>query len=136
MVCSKQLLGGGLQGSGVTTLLGPGYPPEASMTRTILRNQLNCQSHRHHHRRLQQSVHSDNDGTFGSIRMFEGQHPFTCPSRRTTVEDLILEFHRMGCHTLQACNTGAQPRETKPTSPPTQCAHSHMYMYGVPGTAS
>lgn len=136
VVCSKSPSGGGLRCSGVTTLLGPGYPPAASMTRTILRNEPNCQSHRHHHSRLQQSVHSDINGSFGSNTMFEGQHPFTSPPGRTTVEDLILEFHRMPCHTLQACNTGAQPRETEPTpSPPTQCArtqHVHVRSTGAP----
>lgn len=65
-----------------------------------------------------------------------GATPLHMPPARTTVEDLILEFHRMGCHTLRACNTGAQPRETQPTpSPPTQCActqHVHGRSTGAP----
>lgn len=59
------------------------------MTRTILRNELNCQSHRHHHHRLQQSVHSDNNGSFGSNTHVRGATPLHMPPGRTTVEDLI-----------------------------------------------
>lgn len=136
VVCSKQWLGGGLGCSGVTTLLGPGYPPEASMTRTILRNELNCQSHRHHHHRLQQSVHSDNNGSFGSNTHVRGAIPLHMPPGRTTVEDLIRVPSHGLSHAAGLQHGSPTTGDKAHTSPPTQGAFTHMYLYGVPGAAS
>lgn len=126
VVCSKQWLGGGLECSGVTTLLGPGYPPEANMTRTILRNELNCQSHRHHHHRLQQAVHSDNNGSFGSNTHVRGAISLHMPPGRTTVEDLIRVPSHGLSHAAGLQHGSPTTGDKAHTSPPTQGAFTHM----------
>lgn len=143
MVCSKQPSGGGLHCSGATRLLGLlGIHQTASMTRTILRSELNCQSHHHHHRRLQQSVHSDINGSFGvqyAYARSRGNTPSHVPPGRTTVEHLILEFHRMACHTLQACKlqrgspTTGGKAHSKSTHSNGPVSVRDMCMYGPPG---
>ena len=138
--------GGGLlqaavgRGSGVlgsNHAAGSWYPPEANMTtynsphRTIANRititTAGCCS---------QSipVSTGSSGPYNACS--RGKTTFTCaePPLRT-----CLEFHRMGCHTPQACNTGAQPRERRPTSPPAQCVCVYVnvhYMHGVPGHRS
>lgn len=72
------------------------------------------------------------------IRTFEGQHPFTLPPGRTTVEHLILEFHRMACHTLQACKlqrgspTTGGKAHSKSTHSKGPVSVRDMCMYGPP----
>lgn len=132
---------GGLECSGVTTLLGPGYPPEASMTTTILRSELNCQSHHHHHRRrLQQSVHSDINGSFGSIHgtHVRGATPLHMPPGRTAVERQ-LDYQSSIAWAVTRCRPATrEPNHgrQKPTHSASSNRSQHLHMRGVPGAAS